>query len=182
MTTMIAVKEKPSRYGVLLKTKNNNNNNILWEICCQSCQITFSTHFFNDKLSHFFLYWNIARDQQHHHHLHHYHADTDVLLSFFSYKEKSQTKAANTSTPSLYDNDKDVPIFECGRQQRCTVREAMRILPSEHQQEMKCSKTPLKARQNLSFLINVAKVKNWQEVKNDMNDVFATRCELVRGR
>ena len=96
---------------------------------------------------------------------------------FFSYKEKSQVKAANTSTPSLYDNDKDVPIFECGRKERYTVREAVCILLSEHQQEMKCSKTELKARQNLSFLINVAKLKNWQDIKSDMNGIF---CDTLR--
>ena len=98
-------------------------------------------------------------------------------MFFFSYKEKSQAKAANTSTPSLYDNDKDVPIFECERKERYTVREAVRILLSKHQEEMKCSKIPLKARQNLSFLINVAKLKNWQDVKSDMNGVF---CDTLR--
>ena len=77
--------------------------------------MTFSTHFFTDTLSHISFYIGTAIEQQHHHQLHHYHADVDVLPSFPSYKEKSQAKAANTSTPSLYDNDKDVPIFERGR-------------------------------------------------------------------
>ena len=135
--------------------------------------MTFSTHFFTDTLSHISFYIGIAIEQQHHHQLHHYYADNDALPSFSSFKEKSQAKAANTSTPSLYDNDKDVLMLECGRKERYTVREAVCILLSEHQQEMKCSKTPLKARQNLSFLINVAKLKNWQDVKSNMNGVFS---------
>ena len=85
--------------------------------------------------------------------------------------------ATDASTPLLYKNDKDVPIFECGRKERYTVREAVRILLSEHEQGIKCSKTPLKTRQNLSFLINVAKLKCWQDVKSDMNGVF---CSTLR--
>lgn len=60
--------------------------------------------------------------------------------------------AKKTSTLLLYHNDKDIPIFESGRKEWYMVREAVRILLSEHQQGVKCSKTPLKARQNLSFL------------------------------
>ena len=60
---------------------------------------------------------------------------------------------------------------------RYTAREAVRILLSEHQQGMKCSKTPLKVRQNLSFLIDVAKLTRWEDVKSDMNGVF---CDTLR--
>ena len=84
--------------------------------------------------------------------------------------------ATNTFIPSLYHNDKDLPIFECGRRKRYTGR-AVRILLSEHQQGMKCSKTPLKVRQNLSFLIDVAELKRWEDVKSDMNGVF---CDTLR--
>lgn len=86
--------------------------------------------------------------------------------------------AKKTSTLLLYHNDKDIPIFESGRKEWYTVREAVRILLSEHQQEVKCSKTPLKARQNLSFLINVAKLKNWQDVKSDMNGVYCDTLHI----
>ena len=53
----------------------------------------------------------------------------------------------------------------------------MRILLSDHQQGMKCSKAPLKVRRNLSFLIDVAKLKRWEDVKSDMNGVF---CDTLR--
>lgn len=41
---------------------------------------------------------------------------------------------------------------------------------------MKYSKTPLKVRQNLSFLINVAKLENCEDIKSDMNGVFYDTC------
>ena len=85
--------------------------------------------------------------------------------------------ATDTSTSLLYHNDKDLPIFEFGRKEWYTAREAAHILLREHQQGMKCSKTPLIARQNLSFLINVAKLKIWEDVKSDMNGVF---CDMLR--
>ena len=86
-------------------------------------------------------------------------------------------KTAHTSTPSLYKNDKDLPIFECGRKERYTVTEAVEILLCEFEKEMKCNKTPLKVRKNLSFLVDVGKFKCWQDMKSDMNGVFSyTLC------
>lgn len=41
---------------------------------------------------------------------------------------------------------------------------------------MKYSKTPPKVRQNLSFLINVAKLENCEDIKSDMNGVFCDTC------
>lgn len=82
-------------------------------------------------------------------------------------------KTAHTSTPSLYKNDKDLPIFECGRKERYTVTEAVEILLCEFEEEMKCNKTPLKVRKNLSFLVDVGKFKCWQDMKSDMNGVFS---------
>ena len=92
------------------------------------------------------------------------------------------TMATDASTPLLYKNDKDLPIFKCDRKKWYTVREAVGILLSEHQQAMKCIKIPLKARQNLSFLIDVANLKCRQDVKSDMNGVFVTCCAFVHGR
>ena len=77
------------------------------------------------------------------------------------------------STPYLYNDDKDLPVFECGKKERYTTKEAVRILLAEHHQEVKCNKTPLKPRKNLSFLIDVAKFKCWQDVKSDMNGVYS---------
>lgn len=53
------------------------------------------------------------------------------------------------------------------------TKEAVRILLAEHHQEVKCNKTPLKPRKNLSFLIDVSKFKCWQDVKSDMNGAYS---------
>ena len=86
--------------------------------------------------------------------------------------------ARSTSTPLQHHNDKDLPIFECGRKKKYIymVRKAVHILLSEHQQGIKCSKTPLNVRQNKSFLVNDAKLKNWQDIKSVMNDVY---CRML---
>ena len=65
-----------------VQVRHSSEKNILWEICCPSCQMTFSTHFFTDTLSHISFYIGIAIEQQHHHHLHHYHVDVIVVFFF----------------------------------------------------------------------------------------------------
>lgn len=77
----------------------------------------------------------------------------------------------------LYNNDKDLPIFESGKKQRYTVKEAVQILLSENQN--KCQKTPLKVRKNLSFLVDVTKLKCWEDVKSDMNGVFPITLRIA---
>ena len=54
----------------------------------------------------------------------------------------------------------------------------MHILLSEHQQGMKCSKTLLNVRQNKSFLVNNAKLKNWQDIKSVMNCVYCSMLHI----
>lgn len=77
----------------------------------------------------------------------------------------------------LYNNDKDLPIFESGKKQRYTVKEAVQILLSENQN--KCQKTPLKVRKNLSFLVDVTKLKCWEDVKSDKNGVFPITLRIA---
>jgi len=81
-------------------------------------------------------------------------------------------KTAHTTTPLLYKNDKDLPIFECGKKERYTVRKAVEILLCQFEKGTKGNKTPLKVRKNLSFLVDVGKFKCWQDMKSDMNGVF----------
>ena len=38
---------------------------------------------------------------------------------------------------------------------------------------MKCIKTPLKVRSNLSFLVDISSFKNWEDVKSDMNGKYS---------
>lgn len=82
------------------------------------------------------------------------------------------------STPLLYNNDEHLPIFECAKKGRYTIREAIKILLSEQPQESKCTKIPLKTRKNLSFLVDVTKYKCWQDVKSDMNGVYSDTLRI----
>ena len=51
-------------------------------------------------------------------------------------------KTALTTTPLLYKNDKDLPIFECGKKEQYTAREAAEILLCEFEKGAKCNNTP----------------------------------------
>lgn len=65
----------------------------------------------------------------------------------------------HTTSPSVYKDERDLPIFESGRRDRYTVREAVEILLCQTENGVKCNKTQLKVRKNLSFLIDVGKLK-----------------------
>ena len=78
-------------------------------------------------------------------------------------------------------NDKDLLIFEWGRKERYTVREAVEILLCEIEKGVTCNKTPLKVRKTLSFLIDVGKLKCWQDVKSDINGVFPHTPRICTG-
>ena len=69
----------------------------------------------------------------------------------------------------LFNGDRSLPIFEEGRRTRYTAREATGILLG--QQHMKCTKTPLRARRNVSFIISVEE-ESWADVKADMNGIY----------
>ena len=70
----------------------------------------------------------------------------------------------------VYNNDKDLPIFETGKRDRYTAKEAVEILLRV--QETKCGKVPLKVRRNMSFLVDVNNFKCWEDIKSDMNGVY----------
>ena len=77
----------------------------------------------------------------------------------------------------LYGDDKDLPIFEAGKKERYTIKEAVKILLRKN--EKKCNKTPLQVRRNMSFLVDVNKLKSWQDVKSDMNGVYPVTLRVA---
>ena len=79
----------------------------------------------------------------------------------------------------MYNNDPALPILQSGKRERYTVSEAARIL-MQNDETKKCTKTPLKVRRNMSFLIDVKSFKHWEDVKSDMNGSYSR--PLVRGR
>lgn len=72
----------------------------------------------------------------------------------------------------MYNNDPALPIFQSGKRERYTVSEAARIL-MQNDETKKCTKTPLKVRRNMSFLIDVKSFKHWEDVKSDMNGSYS---------
>lgn len=86
------------------------------------------------------------------------------LFLYFAEPEVRPVQVSNSSVPAtspslLYGDDKDLPVFEVGKKERYTIKEAVKILLMEHEQ--KCSKTPLQVRRNLSFLVDVSKLGCW---------------------
>ncbi|KAJ7369652.1 hypothetical protein OS493_037335 [Desmophyllum pertusum] len=51
------------------------------------------------------------------------------------------------------------------------------LLLATHKQ--KCSKVPLRVRQNMAFIIDVGKLKHWQDVKSDMNGVYSRTLRIA---
>ena len=62
--------------------------------------------------------------------------------------------AEKTEQNCEYNNDTELPIFKTGKKNRYTVREATSVLLC-CQEQRKCKKTPLRVRQNMSF-VNVS--------------------------
>ena len=78
-----------------------------------------------------------------------------------------------------YLNDKkEIPIFESGRKERYTTKQAVDILFRQASLVDMCSAQPLGVRQNMSFLINISKLSNWKDIKADRNGVYdgVLRC------
>jgi len=104
------------------------------------------------------------------------------LFVYFAEPEVRPVQVSNSSVPAtspslLYGDDKDLPVFEVGKKERYTIKEAVKILLMEHEQ--KCSKTPLQVRRNLSFLVDVSKLGCWQDVKSDMNGVYHNNLRVA---
>ena len=62
----------------------------------------------------------------------------------------------------LYDENKDLPILEAGREERYTVKEAVKLLVEE--QDKIGSNTPLRVRTNLSFLVDISTLRCWRNL------------------
>lgn len=81
------------------------------------------------------------------------------------------------SFQNVYNKDKELPIFKRGNRERYTAMQAFDILLATHKQ--KCSKVPLRVRQNMAFIIDVGKLKHWQDVKSDMNGVYSRTLRIA---
>lgn len=68
-------------------------------------------------------------------------------------------------------------MFQKGKRDRYTVPQAVKILLEK--QNLKCSKVPLRVRQNLAFIIDVDKLKHWKDVKSDMNGSYSHTLRIA---
>lgn len=70
-----------------------------------------------------------------------------------------------------------MPVFHKGKRDRYTVPQAVKILLEK--QNLKCSKVPLRVRQNLTFIIDVAKLRHWEHVLRDMNGSYSNTLRIA---
>ena len=79
-----------------------------------------------------------------------------------------------------WENDQRIPFFEKGRQERYTVQDAVNIISNESKVSRKCSRQPLRVRENASFIIDLRCFKDWEDIKADLNGVYngVIRCGI----
>ena len=83
-------------------------------------------------------------------------------------------------TQECWNGDGQMPLFEKGRPERYTVDQAIEIITKHSLTSTKCTRQPLKVRENASFLIDLNCFDNWEDIKADMNGVYSgvLRCAV----
>lgn len=83
-------------------------------------------------------------------------------------------------TQECWNDDENMPLFEKGRPERYTVDQAIEIITKHSLVSSKCTRQPLRVRENASFLIDLKWFDNWEDVKADMNGVYSgiLRCAV----
>ena len=76
------------------------------------------------------------------------------------------------------NNQQDKPIFELGRKERYQPKQAVDVLLRQAPHVKMYDGQPLGIRQNMSFLIDISKLSNWEDIKADRNGVYngVLRC------
>lgn len=69
-------------------------------------------------------------------------------------------------------------MFGHGRKAQYTVSEAIRIITCHDKKVKLCKERPWRVRKNAAFLVDVKSLKNWKDVKDDMNGAYTRvlRC------
>ena len=69
-------------------------------------------------------------------------------------------------------------MFEYGRKARYIVSEAFTIIMCHDKKVKLCKERPQRVRKNAAFLVDVRLLKNWEDVKDDMNGAYTKvlRC------
>lgn len=76
------------------------------------------------------------------------------------------------------NNQQDKPIFELGKKERYQPKQAVDVLLRQAPHVKMCDRQPLGVHQNMSFLIDISKLSNWEDIKADRNGVYngVLRC------
>lgn len=84
------------------------------------------------------------------------------------------------SQMTFWKGESSTPILHHGKALRYTTKEAVEVLVSKDFDSRTCKVRPLKVRENASFLVDVSKESNWEDVKDDMNGVYSgvLRCAI----
>lgn len=83
-------------------------------------------------------------------------------------------------TQEYWNGDEMIPLFEKGRPERYTVNQVLEIINKHSLTYAKCSRQPLKVRENASFLMDLKWFDNWEDIKADTNGVYngVLRCAV----
>ena len=73
---------------------------------------------------------------------------------------------------SFYGGNSSFPVFDCGRSNPITTKEAVIILKSDIKSSSICNKTPVYIKNNVSFIFNAEKLSHWKDIRTDMISGF----------
>ena len=68
-----------------------------------------------------------------------------------------------------WENNHNLQLFECGKKERYTVSEAIKIIMCHDKNVKLCKERPLRVRKNATFPVDVKSLRNWEDIKDDMN-------------
>ena len=73
---------------------------------------------------------------------------------------------------SFYGGNSSFPVFDCGRSNPITTKEAVIILKSDIKSSSICNKTPVYIKNNVSFIVNAEALSHWKDIRTDMISGF----------
>ena len=69
---------------------------------------------------------------------------------------------------SFYEANRSFPVFDSGRSNPITTREAVMILKSDNESSSTCDKTPICIKNNVPFIANTKKLSLRKGIRTDM--------------
>ena len=73
---------------------------------------------------------------------------------------------------SFYEGNRSFPVFNSGRSNPITTREAVMVLKFDIKSISTCDKTPIYIKNNVPFTANAKKLLHWKDIRTDMVSGF----------